>query len=224
MIDAKDSPIIHCRVLLEKKNRTKKDNVLLERYAAGCTQHIIQGRYPKSQAEMVVQALNVLIKEGDATGVALYNLGLLTYHGYGTSRDLKKSYEYHRQSADKSNADAMFELYVLLSTGQGVEKNEQEALEWCTKAAELNQPRACYNMGSFYASGNGVNRDNNKAIEWYERASQQGHGRATATIGMMYFSGQGVPPNIQIAATYMAKAEQQGFNVKKFLDALGMKQ
>lgn len=155
-------------------------------------------------------------------GERLHALGLLTFHGFGTTRDLRRALELQEQSAALGNSDAMFELYALLSTGQAGKKDDGQARAWCLKAAEAGHPRATYNQGAFYASGNGVEKDEARALEWYQKSSEAGNGRASAMLGYMILSGQGCEPDAERAEELFELSADQGFDVESFMDQLGL--
>lgn len=141
---------------------------------------------------------------------ALYELGLLYYHGeFWLPQDLKVSFDYHIRAAELGNSLAMFELYVYYSTGIHVDIDNTVALDYCHKAAAAKNKRACYNLGAFYATGNGVEKDIDKAISWYEEASNLGDVKSTETLGYMFKHGEDVEQNEEKADAYFALAKKQ---------------
>ncbi len=163
------------------------------------------------------------LKGPDKDGEAHYLMGLMSYNGYGTRKNIKESFTYHQKAAELGNPDAMFEMYVLISTGQGCEQDNEAALEWCIKAAEKGQTRACYNMGAFYATGRGVELDVKQSECWYDRAARNGHGKAAATLGVMYLQGEIEAKNAKKKAEeYFQLAEENDFEVNEFLEKLGL--
>jgi TPR repeat protein len=156
--------------------------------------------------------VDIFRKLGDLNyAPALYELGLLYYHGeFWLPENYETSFGYHSRAAELGYADALFELYVYYSTGIHVEVNNEMAMDFCRKAAELGHVRACYNMGAFYATGNGVEKNMDEAVRWYEKASGQGHVKATETLNYMFEHGEGVEEDKEKSAVYMARLKQWG--------------
>lgn len=173
----------------------------------------------------------------DPEGKAHYLLGLLYYHGKACDKNDLKSYELHREAAERGNPDAMFELYVYYSQGIGCDINHGKAFEWNAKAAEADHYRACFNMGWFYETGTNVEQDLEKAFRYYQTASANGNGKATAYVGVMYEKGMVEPAETldengdwdeekarKIAYTWYRKAEneQDFYMIDDYLDSLGL--
>lgn len=138
---------------------------------------------------------------------ALYLLGLVTCHGFGTCADEPASARILEQAAALGNANAMFELYIYYTNGMGVTPDADHAMAYLRQAGEAGQPRAMYNLGAFHATGRGVPLDPELAVEWYTRAAYAGNMKAAETLAVMYDEGIGVEQNDELADEFYAMLE-----------------
>lgn len=135
-------------------------------------------------------------------GEALYLLGLVTCHGFGSSANPSESARILNVAARLGNADAMFELFIYYANGIGVAQDDSMAIDFLRRAAEAEQTRAMYNLGAFYATGRYVPMDQALAVDWYTRAANAGHARAADTLATMYENGLGVEPDKALARRF----------------------
>lgn len=133
---------------------------------------------------------------------ALYFLGLVTCHGFGTNADPVQSAKILDKAVKLGNADAMFELFLYYANGIGVRQDESTAIDFLRRAGEAGQPRAMYNLGAFHATGRYVPMDQTLAVDWYTRAANAGHIRAADTLATMYENGLGVEPDKALAKRF----------------------
>lgn len=120
-----------------------------------------------------------------------YYLGKAYYFGMGVNKDLKKSFEYAKKSADKNNSSGLNLLGVMYQNGEGVKKDELKALEYYNKSADLNNFKAMFNLARLYANldeqgreySSVIKKDYEKALSWYRKAYELGNVEAAYYYG-----------------------------------------
>ncbi len=115
-----------------------------------------------------------------------YYLGKAYLYGMGVQKDIQKSAEYAKKSADKSFPAGLNLLGVLYMDGEGVDRNISKALRLYHKAAKLGNTLAMTNLGRNYHYGKDVDKDPNKAIFWYKKVIDNGDSNAYMDIGHLY--------------------------------------
>lgn len=123
-----------------------------------------------------------LAEDGDVRGATL--LGLLNYHGRGTTRSDADAMKWFSLAAEKGDAEAQYHLALMLGEGQSIPENDVDAATWYRRAAAQGHAQAQYNLGLAYARGEGVAQDNVRAHMWFNIAATRfagdSRGRAAA--------------------------------------------
>lgn len=132
-----------------------------------------------------------LALSGDS--VAMYNLGLSFYHGYGTEKDFKKASYWYEKAAVNGIAYAQNNLAHMYQFGEGVGKDDVKALNWYQKAAKQNLPVSYLNLALYYEAKD-TKQSYKSALEWYKKASLAGVVVAQNNLAKLYFNG---PPDIK---------------------------
>lgn len=126
---------------------------------------------------------------------AQFFLATYYYEGWGVEKDLSKSFDWAKKSAESGTAAAQNMLGNLYNDGQGTQKNVDKAIEWYKKAASQKFPKAEYQLGYFYENGIGFEKDYKKAFDYYFDASKKGLPEAQNNLARLYYSGQGTTKN-----------------------------
>lgn len=126
---------------------------------------------------------------------AQFFLATYYYEGWGVEKDLSKSFEWAKKSAESGSAVAQNMLGNLYNDGQGTQKNVDKAIEWYKRSASQKNPKAEYQLGYYYENGIGFEKDYKKAFDYYFDASKKGLPEAQNNLARLYFSGQGTTKN-----------------------------
>jgi TPR repeat protein len=98
-----------------------------------------------------------------------YYLGKAYYFGMGVNKDLKKSFEYAKKSADKNNSSGLNLLGVMYQNGEGVEKDESKAFEYYKQSTDLGNTKAMRNLALVFGDGVVIKQDFNRVVEIYQK-------------------------------------------------------
>lgn len=135
-------------------------------------------------------------------------------HGDGVPKDVKKSFELMKATADQGHPEAMGSLGYFYSTGTAVPKDLSQATEWFRKGAEKGSAKAGLNLGKFLIDGRaGDSSDEAKREggEWIRKAADQGLPEAALSYGsMLYFGDHGQSRDYEKAAVYLKIAAEGG--------------
>ena len=96
--------------------------ILLTIHLFGNTIEIAKDLFDNKQ--LYKEAIDIFQKYKDEPE-SQYYLGKAYYFGMGVNKDLKKSFEYAKKSADKNNSSGLNLLGVMYQNGEGVKKDEQ---------------------------------------------------------------------------------------------------
>jgi TPR repeat protein len=141
---------------------------------------------------------------------ALNALGSIFQNGIGVPKDMKKSYEFYKKSADLGYGIAEANLFSFYVNGGPIPKDEAKAFLTTKKLAEINNPIAIHNLAYCYSKGIGVASDNAKGIYYYHKAASQGLIVSELSLGDIYFFGKGTEININEALRFYKMAAIAG--------------
>lgn len=110
--------------------------------------------------------------------VALYNVGVYYYYGYGVDIDYDEAFNWYSESAKLGYTKAEFQVGYMYHTGKGVEQDYFAAKTWYEKAAEKNHKVALYNLGVLYENGYGIEQNYELALHYYQKSSEAGYSKA----------------------------------------------
>ncbi|MBE33791.1 hypothetical protein CL647_06915 [bacterium] len=158
--------------------------------------------------------------------VVPYHVGLMYYHGDGTTQNYQKAFEWVKKSAEQGNAQAQHNLGFMYYHGKGTSKNYQKAFELFKKLAEQGEADAQYSLGLMYYHGKGTPKNMKKAFKWYKQAAEQGNTKAQYNLGATYYFGEGTTKNYQKAYTHFLiydYLEKEKHTANEYLNKLEQK-
>ncbi|GBC22483.2 kinase-like domain-containing protein [Rhizophagus irregularis DAOM 181602=DAOM 197198] len=97
-----------------------------------------------------------------------YFTGHCYFHGYGTVKNEKLSFDYYEKVANENFSSGQ------LGVGIGTTIDKQKSFELYQNAANLGSNTAQYNLALMFEEGDGITKDIGKAIYWYEKSAEQG--------------------------------------------------
>ena len=139
---------------------------------AGASMYEAMVAYAQRDYAAALRGFRTYAAEGD--GIALYNIGLMYYHGQGVPQDYTEALKWYKMSAEQGNAKALFSVARMYNAGHGVGRDYVEALKWFKKAAELGHGDSQAQLGVMYFVGMNVSRDYIEALKWLNIASSLG--------------------------------------------------
>lgn len=172
--------------------------------------------------------LDILAKVGDPEG--LFNLAVFNEHGKGTTKDLKKAFQYYTKAAEQGHAHAITKLGEYHLNGKGTKKDPEMAAKMFYQAGLMGDPAAQNSFATMLFNGIGVKKkDPAKAMQWFVQSAQQGYPpaarnlikiyeteienknfRAYHPLAMIYLQGVGVEKDSDKAIDYLEKAAFNG--------------
>jgi len=157
------------------------------------------------------------------------------YHGFGTPKDLKTSYEIYEVIAKEGNLEACEVLCTAYFHGNGVNKDYNLCAEWGEKAIELGSNSTRFETAYSFAhigknerakeiytelanEGNRAAMNNLGCLEtdakasarWFEMAAEKGDHVAQCNIGRYYRRGTGVNLDYGKAMEYFTLSASKG--------------
>ena len=125
-------------------------------------------------AELCFKCLSLLEEMGEAQVYHL--LGLLYRFGAGVEADEKKSFEYLKLSAEKSDTptDSKALLADCYYEGIGTEKDYEKAYELAMPLAEEDVGLPQKTIGLMYYKGEGVSQNKDEGLYWLKKAASNG--------------------------------------------------
>lgn len=106
--------------------------------------------------------------------VSLEELGEAYFHGKGVSKDLQKSFEFFRQSAEMGSSRGQSWVGYMYQTGQGVETDYGEAVRWTRMAAEQGRAFDANRLAGYFWEGLGTPINREEALRWLKIAAVKG--------------------------------------------------
>ncbi len=163
---------------------------------------------------------------------AMNNLSIYYINGHGCTKDLVKSFEWMKKSAEGNYREAYAPLAYKYANAVGTAKSDEQANYWAQKSInthaqnkktaqnvldKLAQPTPTPAPVSSEADtyyNEGLNLYNQKkyeeALTLLEKAGKQGHAAALCLIGQAYHLGNGVPYDIEKACDFYLAAAFRG--------------
>lgn len=142
--------------------------------------------------------------EEDDNVDAIFMLAKLYRDGVGVRKDMIKSEEYFRRSAENEIIEAQYEYALIL-----LDKGEySEAFKWLNYAAIEKEygksapAHILYKLGQCYSLGYGTEIDRKTAFLYYHKAALAGNKDARAALSECYRRGVGVAINKRAAEYY----------------------
>ncbi len=157
-----------------------------------------------------VQELNRLIKVGDHTDEAYFNLAKLYENGLGVAKDEMQALAFYRKAAESGDEKAALKVGNAYFLGRGIDRNYAEAYRWFKQSADKGNYAAQYNIGLMLDEGKGLRKDPVKAFEFYKKSAEQGYGPAQYALGGMFLKGIGTPQDFTAAIRWYKLAADQG--------------
>lgn len=140
------------------------------------------------------------IDNGGENEGAFFNVGMMYFEGWGTSKNMNQAFNYFRKANDIGSYAAKKYLGDFYYYGYGtVRQDFAEAAKFyesCTKySADV-----CYNLGIMYFYGKGVGINKTKAFNYFKTAAENEHVDAQNWVGYLYYMGyDGITPNYAAA-------------------------
>lgn len=137
---------------------------------------------------------------------AVYWLGHLHYHGWGTTKDSQTAFFWKNEAASQY-LPAVFDVGLMYLKGVGIPKNPDMGLALVKAVAvDHHSPTANHYLGLIHERDqNYLNRE--KACEYYEKAAKMGCLDAKNNLGLLYLNSN---KDIIQGLHYMNKAAQKG--------------
>ena len=151
------------------------------------------------------------LTERDATGQALFMLGIATFYGMGTEADSAEGATLIRRAAEMGNARAMISIGRMYAAGEGVQRDTVEAVRWYERAVEAGSTQAMMQLAGSYLAGSVAPRNPVRAVELYQMAAERGNLEALCRQGICYEQGEGVVLNTRRAYNLYLQAAEQGY-------------
>lgn len=172
-------------------------------------QAMLVGNGVDADPVLAVTTLRTLT-ERDATGQALFMLGIATVYGIGTDADSAEGISLIRRSAEAGNARAMISLGKMYAVGEGVPRDTVEAVRWYERAAEAGSSQAMVQLAGSYLTGQVAPKNPQRAVELYQMAADRGDLDALCRLGLCYEQGEGVTLNSRRAYNLYLQAADRG--------------
>jgi TPR repeat protein len=144
--------------VLHKKEAQLKHTIASAKYQQAYMfiygQGVNQAKYGK--AEDRYEKASILFYEAGTLGDvrAIYNVGLMYFHGTGTTQDYGNAFEHIKKAADQGHIDAKFVLGYMYYNGYVRPTDEHKAIRLYQEAANKGHKEAQHNLIYIY------NRDN----------------------------------------------------------------
>lgn len=157
-------------------------------------------------------------------------LGIFTYQGRGTRKDVPRAVSYFKLSCEKGFADGCYHLGQMLSGKDdetrkaGVKPDMPKAMQALEKGCELGNPNSCFEAGCFYMDGEqlGQPKDPVKSFQYMELACNHfaPNFDACNNLLLMHKRGIGTKKDPEAAAKVKEKLEDYitMLNKKRFLE------
>lgn len=139
-----------------------------------------ESRLEKGRLREALDLFERAAENGNAK--ANYHLAFAYFNGTGVEKNLGKSAEYLKLSAEGEYIPAMAQLGSYYIGGIGVARDEQMALFWTRRAAKENDPLGVYNLGIAYLEGLGMPKNRDKAILTLQKAVTLGNEKAQEVL------------------------------------------
>ena len=165
--------------------------------------------YDKEVAKEVFERLLQLAEKNDREAQNL--LGYFFGNGFGTDKDLDKSFIYFKKSADQGDINSLTNIAKLYLMGEGVDQNKQKGVELLQQAANKMDYDAIRTLGMMYYYGMDIQQDYQKAYELLYKCADLGDPEVQAMIAQMYLKGEGVKEDINKAVTWYEKSSEKDF-------------
>jgi TPR repeat protein len=142
----------------------------------------------RQDTALSLEWLGKAVAMGDAR--ALYRMGMRLREGQDLEKDLPKSFEMFRRSAEQDLPAGQYMLGWSYFKGLGVAQNEEKAAAEFAKAAEGGIANAMNDLGALYQrGGGGLPYDPQKAMEWFRKAAALGQVNAIENVRKMEAQG-----------------------------------
>lgn len=121
------------------------------------------------------KAFRIYEKGGELGNISCqYMVGMMSYNGVGTLKDLNQSYKWIKLSAEGGNLSAKVKLGIMSYFGEGTEVNLDIAFNSFKAVSETNDSLAQYFLGVMYYKGEGTDIDMYKSKIWIKKAYENG--------------------------------------------------
>lgn len=150
------------------------------------------------------------LTEQDATGQALFMLGIATVYGIGTDADSVEGASLIRRAAEAGNSRAMISIGRMYAVGEGVARDTVEAVRWYERAVEAGSTQAMSQLAGSYLTGQVAPKNLQRAVELYQMAADRGDLDALCRLGLCYEQGEGVTLNSRRAYNLYLQAADRG--------------
>jgi hypothetical protein len=149
---------------------------------------------------------------------AMRVLGKLYQDGDGVKKNLEKSFNYFKSSAELGNVGAQMNLGYCYLNGLGTLADPSKALFWYTKSAESGDADAMQSLSQLYINGVGTEINLRKAFELVKQSAEKGNAEAQYNMGVFYYKGVVVQQDYSLAKEWCEKAaKQNNEDAKKLL-------
>ncbi len=106
--------------------------------------------------------------------LGILNLGILSEHGVGRSRDTVEAVRCYRLAADEGSPEALARLGTMYLEGDILPRDPEKAVAAFKSGADKGSADASFNLALCYLRGNALPKDKEKALVLAEQAWAQG--------------------------------------------------
>lgn len=154
----------------------------------------------------------VLLQKAASVGhiVAMNDLGMQYYRGYGITQDFDEALRWFRKAASYGNGIAYENLAMMYKSGYGVEKNREMAKDMYLTRAEDGSTDAMISLGLMFKEGINGEPDYKLAFQWYSKGAELGDAACLDEVGICYRDGIVVPQDYEKAMEYFTRAAELG--------------
>ncbi|KAI8886494.1 HCP-like protein [Backusella circina FSU 941] len=140
-------------------------------------------------------------------GNAMYQIGLMYYHGTDFLEDKDTGFKWIKKAAISGIQEAQLAVADMFKEGEdAVDQNYYQSSIWYLKCARQKNNVAQYNLGVLYDNGLGVRNDPLEASKWFTKSSDQGNSDAFHSLGLLRLKGRGLRKNLEEAVNYFRTA------------------
>jgi len=111
-------------------------------------------------------------KEGNVN--ALYSLGYMHYHGFGTKKDYNEALKWFLKASQNKSTKSYEYLGYMYGNGQGVETNDKKAVYYYELGVQNNNAGSMCDLSEYYINGWGVQKNYFKALELVKKGHELG--------------------------------------------------
>ena len=142
--------------------------------------------------------------------VAMANLGILYYRGYGVAQDQERYVTLQLQAAEAGVDFAQHNAGELFELGYVVKRDLLVAEAWYRLSAAQDYVPSLRNLGLLLNRKPSELANDEEAFQFLRAAADLGDGVAATNVGWMYAEGVGTSPDLALARSYYRQGYERG--------------